>query len=213
MENIENIQSESFLCSCVLNTTLGILCISRWCLCNFWDLEKVFSFSFDSPTVYFSFWSLPRFPLLWPPQTMNVKVKICCNFCLIFFFFLLLVPASLSGMFALSAWNSSGHREAAGLSFVSRNHSYWFGVWSNYGGFVLGRGKAGCMDGSPVCGCQGRAMLWGVCALWPLHSWLSLLEKALLWNTDLLRTWCSFECRWMTLLAGASRARGKCWFS
>lgn len=38
----------------------------------------------------------------------------------------------------------------------------------------------------------------------------SLLEKALLWNTDLLRTWCSFECRWMTLLAGASRARGKC---
>lgn len=100
------------------------------------------------------------------------KSKYVVIFVWFFFFFLLLVPASLSGVFALSAWNSSGHREAAGLSFVSSNHSYWFGVWSNYGGFVLGRGKAGCMDGSPACGCQGRAVLWGVCALWPLHSWL-----------------------------------------
>lgn len=212
MENTDKIQSEPFLCSCVLNMAFGMLCISRWCLCNFWDLEKVFSFSFDSPTVYFSFWSLPRFPLLWSPQTMNVKVKICCDFCLIFFFFLSFVSASLSGVFALSAWNSSGHREAAGLSFVSSNHSYWFGVWSNYGGFVLGRGKAGCMDRSPACGCQGRAVLRGFVLSYHCTRGFSLLEKAHLWNIVLLRTWCSFECRWMTL-AGASRARGKCWFS
>lgn len=125
-------------------------------------------------------------------------------------FFLFLVPASLSGVFAPSAWNSSGHREAAGLSFVSSNHSYWFGVWSNYGSFVLGWGKAGCMDRAPVW-LPGRAVAPGVCALCPLHLWL--FTPALLWSTDLLRTLSSVECRWMTLFAGASRARGKCWFS
>lgn len=183
--------------------------ISGWCLCNFWDLEKVFSFSSDSSTVSFFF------------LLKETSQDFCCSdhlrpwmskyvviFVFFFFlsFFLFFVPASLSGAFAPSAWNSSGHREAAGLSFVSSNHSYWFGVWSNYGSFVLGRGRAGCMEGWPVCGSQGLCSL--PTALVTFHSWRKLsLEH---WFTENV-AFCWVQVDDSSCWSG--RARGKCWFS
>lgn len=88
-------------------------------------------------------WSISTFPLLRSPHTMVMKVKLHLGF-VFFSFSFSLVPASLSSAFAPSAWNSSGHGEAAGLSFVSRNHSYWFGVWGSYGGSALCRREAAC---------------------------------------------------------------------
>lgn len=78
--------------------------------------------------------------------------------------FFSLLPASLCGGLAPSAWNSSGHREAAGLSFVSSNHSYWFEVGGSHGAFVLCReGRLGCTD--PVRGCWSWHGLGGWCCL------------------------------------------------
>lgn len=99
-----------------------------------------------------------------------------------------LVPASLSGAFAPSAWNSSGHREAAGLSFVSSNHSYWFGVWSNYGGFVWCRRKAHCIYSiAQYVAARELACFWGFVLFDHCTGSFSLLGKALFWNGDLQR--------------------------
>lgn len=106
------------------------------------------------------------------------------------FWFLFLVwilfcfPCTSFFVWAPSAWNSSGHGEAVGLSFVSSNHSYWFEVWSNYGGFVL------CKEGPlhllycSAWGCWELGVL-GICAVRSLHS--QLLGETLFWNSNLLR--------------------------
>lgn len=98
----------------------------------------------------------------------------------VFFLFpVFLVSASLSGALVPSAWNSSGHGEAAGLSFVSSNHSYWFGVGSNSGGFVLGRRQAHRIGRSARSVPAERWRVsgdWGclATALTAFHSWVKL---------------------------------------
>lgn len=171
-----------------------------------WRKFSVFPLT-PQQSLFFSFWKKP--PKI--SVALTTSDHECQNmlwFLSFFFFsfFLFFVPASLSGAFAPSAWNSSGHREAAGLSFVSSNHSYWFGVWSNYGSFVLGRGRAGCMEGWPVCGSQGLCSL--PTALVTFHSWRKLsLEH---WFTENV-AFCWVQVDDSSCWSG--RARGKCWFS
>lgn len=63
-------------------------------------------------------------------------------------------------------------------------------------------------EAGPAAWRDGPSVAPRVCALCPLHLWLFTPGESFLWSTDLLRTWHSIGCRWMTLLAGAAELEG-----
>lgn len=164
----------------------------------------------NSRLLFSPLWSLHKFPLLLSPQTMHMKVKLCFDFCLIFFF-----PSSLYQLLCLvHLLQVPGIPLATGKQQDCLLYLVTIATGLECEAIMV---ALYCAKGRPIAYMVLLSMWlpesWHVSgdlccltiALIAFRSWVKLFSGAVIyWECCFL-----LECRWMTHLHIASKAQGK----